>query len=176
MIFDDGIIKYKDKFVKIIKVLPVNFDLKSELEKKAILNSYKLFLKTCNFNIQIIIQSKKQNLFNHILNIQNVNEKNPKIEKIKKEYINFIENKSLENDSSLKNFYIVIDYIINNKEDINLIKKSLNDKFFKIKDSISRCGNIVHGECKKEETYEILNSFYNINKRGDANKVFERKS
>lgn len=165
MIFEDGIIKYKNKFVKIIKVLPVNFDLKSELEKKAILNSYKLFLKTCNFNIQIIIQSKKQDLINHILKIQNIKENNNKIENIKNEYIKFIENKSLENDSSLKSFYIIIDYMINNKENnFNLAKKELNDKFFKIKESLSRCGNIVYGECNKEETFNIINSFYNVDK------------
>ena len=47
------------KYVKIAKIKPINFSLKSELEKEAILNSYKLFLKTCNFNMQILIQSNK---------------------------------------------------------------------------------------------------------------------
>ena len=55
-IFENGIIKLKNnKYVKIIKVIPINFNLKSNLEKEAILNSYKIFLKTCNFNIQILI-------------------------------------------------------------------------------------------------------------------------
>ena len=44
-IFDNGIIKLKNnKFVKIMKVSPINFSLKSNLEKDAILNSYKIFL------------------------------------------------------------------------------------------------------------------------------------
>ena len=46
-IYDNGIIKLKNNsFVKIIKVSPINFNLKSNLEKEAILNSYKTFLKT----------------------------------------------------------------------------------------------------------------------------------
>ena len=41
-IFEDGIIQTKEnKFIKIIKILPINYDLKSMLEKESILNSYK---------------------------------------------------------------------------------------------------------------------------------------
>ena len=54
--FNNGIIKLKNNnYVKIIKVQPINYELKSEFEKKTILNSYKTFLKNCNFDIQIII-------------------------------------------------------------------------------------------------------------------------
>jgi len=38
-------------------------------EKESILNSYKIFLKTCNFDFQILIQSNKENLDKHISNI-----------------------------------------------------------------------------------------------------------
>lgn len=124
-----------------------------------------MFLKTCNFNIQIIIQSKKQNLLSHILKIQEKKDNNKKIEKLKTEYIKFIEQKSIENDSSLKVFYIVVEYLISNRdENFSIAKNSLNDKFFKIKESLSRCGNIVYGSWKKEETFNILKSFYNIEK------------
>ena len=55
-ILDNGIIKIKNSFyIKIIEIIPINFNLKSELEKEAILNSYKIFLKTCNFDIQILL-------------------------------------------------------------------------------------------------------------------------
>ena len=38
-IFDNGIIKLKNKnYIKIIKINPINFSLKSNLEKEAILN------------------------------------------------------------------------------------------------------------------------------------------
>ena len=66
-IYENGIIKFKEnKFIKIIKIYPINFNLKSNLEKEAILNSYKIFLKTCNFDIQILIQSCKENLTKNI--------------------------------------------------------------------------------------------------------------
>ena len=69
-IYDNGIIKLKkNKYIKILKIIPINYNLKSNLEKESILNSYKIFLKTCNFNIQILIQSTKEDLSHHIFNI-----------------------------------------------------------------------------------------------------------
>ena len=71
-IYNDGIIKLKNnKLIKILKIYPINYNLKSDLEKKAILNSYKIFLKTCNFNIQIFIRSNKEDLSHHISKIKN---------------------------------------------------------------------------------------------------------
>ena len=67
-----GVVKLKNNnLIKIIKVNPINYNLKSDLEKESILNSYKIFLKTCNFDIQILIQSNKEDLSHHINNIQN---------------------------------------------------------------------------------------------------------
>ena len=91
-ILNNGIIKLKNNYyIKIIEIVPINFNLKSELEKEAILNSYKIFLKTCNFDLQILIQSNKENLDKHISNInfQKNNEKQ-NIKKISENYINYI--------------------------------------------------------------------------------------
>ena len=73
-ILENGVIKLKNKnYIKIVKIIPINFELKSNLEKEAILNSYKIFLKTCNFDIQILIQSNKKDLSNHISKIKEKN-------------------------------------------------------------------------------------------------------
>ena len=73
-ILENGVIKLKNKnYIKIVKIIPINFKLKSNLEKEAILNSYKIFLKTCNFDIQILIQSNKKDLSNHISKIKEKN-------------------------------------------------------------------------------------------------------
>ena len=75
-ILERGIIKVKkNKYIKILKVIPINFNLKTQLEKESILNSYKVFLKTCNFDIQILIQSKKEDLSEHIENIQKISQR-----------------------------------------------------------------------------------------------------
>ena len=161
---EKGIIKIeKNKYIKILKIIPINFNLKTQLEKESILNSYKIFLKTCNFDMQILIQSKKEDFSNHIENIKNISqkEKNKIIKKYSEEYIKFIKEKNNKNKSASKNIYLIIK---NNSENLeeNIIQE-LNEKYFKIKDCLIRCGNIVQ-ECDKEEIKNILFSFFNLKK------------
>ena len=167
-IFEMGIIKLKNlSYIKIIKVIPINFNLKSDLEKQAILNSYKIFLKTCNFDIQILIQSNKEDLSKHISKIkeQVKKENNLNISEISKKYISFIQRINQEKKSSSKNFYIVIkeDFKQNNLDENveEIILEQLNEKYFKIKECLSRCGNTVIELNEKEETKNVLFSFLN---------------
>ena len=161
-IFENGIIKVKDKkYVKIMKINPINFNLKSNLEKEAILNSYKIFLKTCNFDIQIIIQSSKENLNKNIENIQkNLKEENKSyLNEIANEYFEFIQKYNSIKNSSTKNFFIIIS---NESEDLEEnIFQILNEKYFKIKECLFRCGNIIQELNSKEEVEQLLNIFFN---------------
>jgi len=169
-ILENGIIKLKNNtFVKILKISPINFNLKSNLEKESILNSYKIFLKTCNFDIQILIQSKKEDLSKHINKIKKSNLKE-NLNNLSEKYINFIKEINLKRKSSSKNFYILIKEIPENKkqkenlENEKIFCEKLNEKYFKIKESLSRCGNIVTQIDTREEVEVILKSFFNIRK------------
>ena len=140
-ILENGIIKVKNKnYIKILKIIPINFELKSNLEKEAILNSYKIFLKTCNFDIQILIQSNKKDLSNHISKIKEKNKEekeNIKIPEIKK---------------------------INTNINEKIIFDKLNDKYFCIKECLSRCGNVVIDISDQKNAEKILYSFFNSRK------------
>lgn len=167
-ILDNGIILLKDfSYVKILKITPINYNLKSKLEKEAILNSYKLFLKTCDFNIQILIQSTKKDLSKNILNIKKNESENLLIKKISENYINYIQELNNNKKVSSKNFYILIKNIPENKkekynlEKEKLIINNLNEKYFKIKECLYRCQNSVQEVENKDETLEILYKFYN---------------
>ena len=169
--FDNGIIKLKgNKFIKILKITPINYNLKSDLEKNSILNSYKIFLKTCNFDIQILIQSSKENLEKHISYIQeNIQKKeNNYLKNISEKYIEYINKINLTKKSSNKNFYIIISNQIpknsKNSNSLEIIKNELKEKYFKIKDCLSRCGNSVIEINKKEEAMKIIFSFLNTRK------------
>lgn len=168
--FDNGIIKMKNNiFIKIIKIYPINYNLKSELEKKSILNSYKTFLKTCNFDIQILIQSNKENLSDHINKIRKQMKKeenlnNFNINNFSKKYIDFINKKNKEKNSSSKNFYILIKSQENIENQPKAIIQDLKDNYLKIKDSLSRCGNNVEEIKNIEELKDIYFSFFNVKK------------
>ena len=184
-IYNSGIIKLKDnRYIKILKIIPINYNLKSDLEKEAILNSYKTFLKTCNFNIQILIQSNKENLNPHISNIEkNINKKqNRYLQEISQDYIKYINEINLSKKSSSKNFYIIISNQINKKNQFNnyeeIIKNDLKEKYFKIKESLFRCGNFVMEINSKKEIKNLFNSFFNTRKNLNniiKNTIYERK-
>ena len=139
------------------------------MEKQAILNSYKIFLKTCNFDIQILIQSSKENLEKNILKIQeNIQKKENKyLKNISKNYIEYINKINSNKKSSSKNFYLIISKKILKEEyneSFEIIKSDLKEKYFKIKECLSRCGNSVFEINKKEECLKIINSFFNTRK------------
>lgn len=169
---EKGIIKLKNgKYIKIIKVFPINYELKSDLEKKTILNSYKAFLKICNFNMQILIQSKKENLKKHLFILEQEKNKNTteKNDNLYKAHINYMKKINSENCSSSKNFYIIVHQNDELKENPNkeiekIIIENLNEKYFKIKENLSKCGNFIY-EIEKTETIDIFYSFFNYRKK-----------
>lgn len=169
-IFNNGIVKINKIYIKILKVTPINYNLKSDLEKQAILNSYQIFLKTCNFDIQILVQSSKEYLEKNIFNIKkNIQKKENKyLEKISQDYIEYINKINSSKKSSSKNFYIIISKKISKEQEYNetfeIIKNDLKEKYFKIKECLSRCGNSVFEVDTKEECLKIINSFLNTRK------------
>ena len=163
-ILENGTIKLKNnKYVKILKINPINYNLKSNLEKESILASYKIFLKTCNFDIQILIQSNKENLENNILNIKNnLNKENKNyLNEISEGYIKFINKLNSLKTSSSKDFYLIISSIKNLENNEEIINDELNEKFLKIKECLTRCGNKVINLNNKKEVQEIIFSFLN---------------
>lgn len=61
--------------------------------------------------------------------------------------------------------YLIINSNINNnseKLEENILQ-DLNEKYFKIKENLARCGNSV-SECSKKECIDILFSFFNSKK------------
>ena len=152
----------ENKYIKIIKVEPINYNLKSNFEKEAILNSFKSFFKTCQFDMQIIIKSKKENLIQHINSMKKNQEKeNPEIKKIINKYIQNIEKFNAENKSNSKQFYLVIGHEAESKKDNYL--DQLQEKTNKIRDNLSRCGNKTSSIKSKEEIEKILYNYFYLN-------------
>jgi len=171
-ISENGIIKMKNgKYIKILKIIPINYNLKSDLEKESILNSYKNFLKICNFDIQILIQSKKENLSKHISSVKNQEKtEDTNIKKISNNYINFLNDLIQNKKTATKDYYILLNST-KDKNDLtsNNTVDELTDRYLQIKDSLSRCGNKIIDISNKKQVTEILFSFLCKNKREEDN-------
>ena len=94
-----------------------------------------------------------------------IKKKKKEIKEIADEYINFLNHLNINKKSATKNFYIIIkNNKKNNYENINnienIIFEELNDNYLKIKDTLSRCGNIVIDINDKKQCKIILFSFF----------------
>lgn len=159
-ILEKGIIKLKDSsYIKVLKVNPINYNLKSDLEKQAILNSYKNFFKSFNLNLQILIQSRKEDLNQNLKILKD----NNNFKDIKEKYIEYINELNKISKSSSKVFYLIIKEYPSEKNE-QLIIKELQNNFKIVKDLLLRCGNVVSEYTQENEIVELLYSFFNPNK------------
>ena len=159
-ILDKGIIKMKDSsYIKIMMITPINYTLKSGLEKEAILNSYKNVFKSCNFDLQIFIQSKSEDISRHI---QKIKENNIYPE-LNEKYINYISSFIKNKKSSNKKFFLIIKNSPSEEND-TVILQNLNNNYIKLKDLFGRCGNLVSEITEEEDIKEIMFSLFNSNK------------
>ena len=130
IIYEDGIIKNIQKeYIYILKIIPINFNLKSEIEKEVILNNYKKIFSNLEIEIQIFIKNKKINLEK---NKKYILENNNSI--ISKKYINYLE------------YYL----IIKNKN-----KEKLKEIILKINEQLNQCKNKTE-KLNKNEIEELI--------------------
>ena len=146
---NNKIVLSNGKTLLILRVLPINFKLKSALEQNAIINAYKNFLKNLNSKIQIIISSKKTNIYDHIEEIFKFTKENHKFEEMTDDYINLIKQTVAENGSVTKEFYIVIE------ETHNLVNEEL-----KIMEYLNACGNETY-RINEDEIISLIKNFTN---------------
>lgn len=151
----------------ILMISSINFDLLSEEEREAIIYQFQNFLNSLDFEIQILIESRKLNLKPYLQQLEEVKEKqkNELLRIQAEEYQDFI--KSLAQMANLisKNFYIVVPFYPPMK------KKMDQEEFKRWKNQLNlRSEYIINGLrptgvnaiiLEKEEIVELLWGFYN---------------
>lgn len=143
------IVLKNDTEVNVLKVEPVNFRLKSVSERNAVLESYKYFLKSCNFNFQIFIQTEKTDVKKHIEEIMKCIDCEPELEELANDYINLVREISEVRGSISRKFYIILNSKTNDE----------SNNIYKIIDGLKATGNIVT-LCETKEIIRIIQECY----------------
>lgn len=103
---DDGVL------CAVVLVSSLNFNLKSEDERNAILYQFQSMLNSLEVGIQILIQSRRLNIKPYLKYLEEVYEKQD-VELLRlqtREYINFITDFTERNEIMTKQFFIVVSY------------------------------------------------------------------
>jgi len=109
----DGIVMLKDGGMRAILLCSsLNFSLKSEDERNAILLQFQDFLNSLDFSIEIVVQSRKLDIRPYIALLEDREKKQTNnLMKIQvREYIEFIKNFTESTNIMTKNFFIVVPY------------------------------------------------------------------
>lgn len=109
----DGVVILKDGGMRAILLCSsLNFSLKSEDERSAILMQFQDFLNSLDFSVEIVIQSRKLDIRPYIALLEERHkEQVNNLMKIQvREYIEFIKNFTENTNIMTKNFFIVVPY------------------------------------------------------------------
>jgi hypothetical protein len=109
----DGVILMTDGSIRVVlKLEPINFDLKSENEQNAIIYGYQGFLNSLDFPIQFIIQSKQLDLERYLIKLKesHKNTTNDLLRIQIEDYVGFVRRLISVANIMSKRFYAVISY------------------------------------------------------------------
>ncbi len=109
----DGIALLKDGSMRgILLASSLNFSLKSEDERNAILLQFQDFLNSLDFSIEIVIQSRRLDIRPYIALLEDQEKKqmNSLLKIQTREYIDFIRNFTENTNIMTKSFFIVVPY------------------------------------------------------------------
>ncbi len=106
VIRDDGVL------CAIILVSSLNFSLKSQVEREAILFQFQSLLNSLEVGIQVLIQSRRLNIkpYLEFLNTMYEGQQNELLRLQTREYINFIHDFTEKNEIMTKQFFIIVNY------------------------------------------------------------------
>ncbi len=109
----DGLVIMKDGTLRaVILVSSLNFSLKSEDEQKGIIQGYVGFLNTIDFELQIIVQSRKLNIEKYLTKLDSLarQQDNELLRKQTISYRGFIEKLVKDADIMDKKFFVVVPF------------------------------------------------------------------
>lgn len=97
----------------VLIISSINFGLKSDDEKMAILDAYRNFLNSLDFTLQIFIRSVRLDIKPYIKTLEErlIDQNNDLLKIQIKEYIEFIKFFTENNDVMTKNFFVVVSYL-----------------------------------------------------------------
>ena len=109
----DGIVLLKDGGMRAILLCSsINFSLKSEDERNAILLQFQDFLNSLDFSIEIVVQSRRLDIRPYIALLEEQEKKqvNDLMKIQTREYIGFVKSFTENTNIMTKNFFIVVSY------------------------------------------------------------------
>ena len=157
---DDILLLPHHQYRAILHVSSLNFELKSEEEQDAIIDTYESFLNSVGSSLQVLIRTREIDMDKYLEDLSERldGEAEPVYRKQLKNYDEFIRSLITTNKILTRHFYLVVPYTATPKADFELIKEQLNLKVDIVTKGMTRLG--MH--TKQLSSLEILDLFYSF--------------
>lgn len=159
----DGILLLpNNQYRVVLQVSALNFELKSETEQDAIIDTYENFLNSLGTNLQILIRTREIDMDKYLEDLTDrLKGESEKIyQKQLKNYDEFIRSLITNNKILTRHFYLIIPYVADNKTEFELIREQLNLKIDIVGKGMTRLGMHTR-ELSSLEILDLFYTFYN---------------
>lgn len=149
-----------NQYRAILQVSSLNFELKSEDEQDAIIETYESFLNSVGTSLQILIRTREIDMDKYLEDLTERldSETEPIYRDQLQNYDEFIRSLISTNKILTRHFYIVVPYSTSGKTDFELVQEQLNLKLDIVAKGMTRIG--MH--TKELGSLEALDLFYSF--------------
>ncbi|MHB1865052.1 MAG: hypothetical protein ACYCPS_02720 [Candidatus Saccharimonadales bacterium] len=159
----DGVLMLpSNKYRSVLAVSSVNFELKSEDEQDAIIDTYESFLNSVGCPLQILIRTREIDMDKYLaeLNERVQDETVPIYKQQLENYDEFIRSLITTNKILTRHFYVVVPYDLTSKLDFDAVKEQLGIRVDIVQKGLARLG-MQSRELSSLEVLDLFYSFYN---------------
>lgn len=159
----DGILLLpNNQYRVVLQVSALNFELKSETEQDAIIDTYENFLNSLGTNLQILIRTREIDMDKYLEDLTDrLKGETEKIyQKQLRNYDEFIRSLITNNKILTRHFYLIIPYASHGKTEFDLIQEQLNLKIDIVAKGMTRLGMHTR-QLGSLELLDLFYSFYN---------------
>lgn len=139
----DGVLILPDNQYRLaLHISSVNFELKSEDEQDALIETYQNFLNSLACPLQIIVRVREMNVDKYLEEISDgiPSETQEIYQQQMKNYVEFVQSLITTNKILTRRFYIVVPYTANDTNDFAIIKEQLTLNSDLVAKGLSRLG------------------------------------
>jgi hypothetical protein len=152
----------RNRYRVILQVSSLNFELKSEEEQDAIIDTYESFLNSVGCPLQILIRTREIDMDKYLaeLNEQLSGESDAVYRAQLSNYDEFIRSLITTNKILTRHFYVIVPYDGHSKLDFETIREQINLRVDIVMKGLARLG--MHSRALSSlESLDLFYSFYN---------------
>lgn len=156
----DGVLLLpKNKYARILQVSSINFELMSEEEQDALIDTYQSFLNSLNIPFQILVRVREMDMDRYLESFRSktANEKQSIYKSQAVNYIDFVQSLVTTNKILSRSFYVIIP-IESKEKDFDVIRSGLKLNTDIVTKGLGRMGMQV----KLLNSIESLDMFYSF--------------